>query len=352
MVQMNKQQAQMLPSFASMTRLRSQDIEVKTWAASGRITQEIPRVGFLSAINLYVRGTFNCGAGAAFTDLGPWNLLKQVRVVMNQGQAEIVRLSGYALAQIQALEEKGAASYKAGIGDTTPHTDLYQAPVASGDNTWRLAYRIPIALNQGKDFDVGLINLQAPELRCTIEIDCGANADVVTSLGTGFAGSIYISYEYYDVPKLGTSRMPPKVVTRWLEESIPILSAGANTIYTVPRQGIMLQLLEIVRANGARTDAIDYFEMKVGKTDSVDRVYRWQHRDKSHKQHSINFPVGVYCHDWWHAEQTSSSGNLRDAINTQKFTELDINTLLTSGTTLGSGNNEIIMARRIIQMYS
>lgn len=349
MVQMQNSQ-QILPAFLSRTRMRTRDLDVKTWSSGNRITHELPQTGYLSAIYLEVEGTMNCGGGSALADLGPWNLLRKIALVMNQGNAEIIRISGYSAAMLQALDERGASPHKAGIGDTTPHVDLYAAPVASGNNTWKLSYKIPIAMNQHWDADLGLLNLQSPELRCTLEIECGTAADAVTVVGTGFTGSIYISYDYYDVPPIGAARYPPKTVVRTLEESIPILAVG-DVRYQIVRQGVLTQLLQVVRCNGARSDAIDQFEIVMGETDTLERIRRSRHRDRTHRNHAINFPVGVYLYDWLHTLQLSSAGGLRNAIDTQKFSEIDFVTRITSGTTLGSGNNEIIFMRRIIQVY-
>lgn len=338
--------------FRSGTRQRRAKVGVVAYAAASSLTPlELPRVGMLSRIIVQFRGTVTLSGAGALTDLGPWNLASRLKVNANIGSAALYDVSGYGTYMIQHwAEEMAYRPDNAGAGATTPHADIHAAPVAMGANTWVLTYIIPIGANAGKQFDLGLINLQAPETRVTVEITTGALLDPAT-LVTATTGNFHVYYEYYEIPDPNQFALPPLALVRTIEEQQPIGQTGDN-VYTVPRQGILLQLAQRVTLNGARgPDAsVDSFSIKFNKTDSVYVMERQWERVLNRLFFGMVPLTGVYCWDFWHAESDVSAGDTRDAIDAEELSTLEAVVTVASGAVLGSNNNFLASVRRFVQL--
>lgn len=344
-------QNKLLP-FRSGTRQRRAKVGVIAYAAASGLTPlELPRVGMLARLVVQFRGTVTLSGAGALSDLGPWNLLSRIKVNANIGSAAIVDLSGFGAFMISEwAEEIGFRPDLGGVGVTAVNADVHAAPVAMGANTWVLTWVIPIAANAGKQFDLGLINLQAPETRVTVEITTGALLDPAT-LVTATTGNFHVYYEYYEIPDPRAFALPPLALVRFLEEQQPIGQTGDN-VYTVPRQGILLQLAHRVTLNAARgPDAsIDSLSIKFNKTDSVYQVERQWERVLHRLWYATNPNVGVFRWDFWHAESDVSAGDTRDAIDAEELSTLESIVAVASGATLGSNNNFLASVRRIVQL--
>lgn len=342
-------QQRMLLPFRSNTRQRLQPVSSVVYSAGQQATPvELPRVGMINRLFVQVRGTMTLSSAGALTDLGPFNLINRIKFNINIGSTTIVDLTGYGAFLVSAIQERSFRPDRAGTGDTVPHPDNYAAPVASGANTWVLSYIIPIAANQGANFDLGLLNLQAPEMRATVEITWGNPTDAATN-ATGFVGSAFISYEYYEIPDPTIVKQPPLVLVRTLQETQSITQTG-DTIYTLPRMGTLLQLGHVVRANGARSDGLDEFRIAFNKTDTILRYQRQILRLCNRLEYGSEYPVGVYMHDFWHSMGDVSTGDTRDAIDTEQLSTVESIVTVSSGTTLGSNNNFLDSIRKIVQV--
>lgn len=308
---------------------------------------ELPRVGFLASIYVIVRGTVTLSGAGSLADLGPWNLLKRLSVELNLGSTQLVSISGYMSNHFHGLLNRAWLPNLAGAGATTPHADQYVAPVASGANTVVIPFKVPISLNSEAEFDIGAINLQAPEVRCTITLDWDA-VTAYAALATASSLTADVYYEYFEVPDPRAYAMPPAVLVRLIEEQMPITGVGDN-VYQIPRQGSLLNMLSMVRLNGSRSDSIDSFELKVNKTDSVQKLERRWLRDIYREISGVDMPNGLYALQNYNSGGIQNSGDARDLINTEAITTLEWIATVSSGATLGSNNNFLHTARRIMQ---
>lgn len=344
--------AQRLLPFRSGTRQRRAKVGAIAYAAASGLTPlELPRVGMLSRLIVQFRGTVTLSGAGALADLGPWNLLNRLKVNANIGSASIVDLSGFGAFSVQDLvEEISFRPDKGGSGDTAVNADIHAAPVAMGANTWVLTWIVPIAANSGKQFDLGLINLQAPETRVTVELTTGNLLDPAT-LVTATTGTFHVYYEYYEIPDPRAFALPPLALVRLIEEQQAIGAVGDN-VYTVPRQGILLQMTHRVTLNAARgpDSSVDSFSIKFNKTDSVYQMERQWERILYRLFYGLNPNVGVYRWDFWHAESDVSAGDSRDAIDAEELSTLESIVTINSGATLGSNNNFLTSTRRIVQL--
>lgn len=339
-------QRKLLP-FRAGTRRRRAFVGSVAYAAATALTpQELPRVGLVGEVFVQFRGTVTLSGAGALSDLGPWNLVNRVQVNANIGAAAIVDLSGYGAYMIQPWSEEMA--YRpdvGGAGVTAVNADIHAAPVAMGANTWVLSYFLPIAANTGMQFETGLINLQAPETRVTVNITCGALLDPAT-LVTATTGSFFIYYDYYEIPDPRTFQLPPLTLVRILEETQGIAAVGDNT-YTIPRQGTLLQIAHRVNLNGARSDSWDSVRLRFNKTDTVYQEDRQWVRAIERRAFGLNPVVGVLYRDFWHAGSDMSAGDTRDAIDSEELSTLESIVVVNAGATIGVAS--LSSVRRIVQ---
>ena len=336
----------------SGTRQRFQKVGTAAYAANSTVSTQMPRVGLLSRLYIQFRGTVTLSGAGALADLGPWSLTSRIRVTANIGTASIVDLSGYGAYLVSRKHDvAGFAPDKAGTGDTTPNADIHVAPVAMGANTWVLTYCIPIAANARNEFDAGLVNLQAPEVQVNVEIVTGALTDGAT-LVTGITGNFHIYYEYYEIPDPWQFQLPPLVLCRWLEEQQPVSAVGDN-VYTVPRQGVLLNLIHRLTVNSVRNDGIDEVSIRFNKTDTVYRQERQASRIQDRVRNALNPQTGVYDWDFFNAKAAITQGDTRDAIDTEELSTLESIVTISAGTALGAaGTNVLASIRRILQVLA
>ena len=304
---------------------------------TGRLT--LPQVGFLAGLLLRVTGTMTLSADGVLAADGPWSLIRRVRVGLNTG-IELINLSGFNLYVVNYLlkEEFNPAA--------TGRPELYNTPALSGANTWEFSLYVPIAANDGLNFEVGLINAQTEELRVNLEIDWAPPTDAVSN-ATSFDGRADVGELFYEVPDPRFAEWPPlNVIHRVIDDRDAITGTG-DVRKALLRQGTLLQLAHVVRLNGARNLAdVEELRLEINRSD---RVYRVPLRHQLFLQalrYGQDLPTGVFVWDWWHAQMDVSQGDGRDMVDTEAVAQLDSVVRIASGAVLGANNNFLDSIRR------
>jgi len=332
----------------------------------GRISLELPRVGYLSGLHIQFAGGIvrNVGDTGNFSDVF-FNILRRLSVNLNIGSALIYDVSGHGT---NLLNQAMSFNYAADMGgdsaaalpaplDLTadPHVFGGVPTVPNAGSPLVFSYWIPIALNDGLNFNVGLINLQAPEIRCTLDIQMGVVADlfaagsVITGTSLTPATGLNVHYLYYEVPNPDFVAIPPYIVHRVLEERQSI-AANGDQLYTVPRQGTLQRLIHNVIINGATSDGdVDELKLRVNKTDEVYRMTQSLNRWLSRMRYGHKVPRGAFYHDFWRAADLNASGDYRDTIDTEQISTLESIVSIFPGTVLGVGNNFLDTVREFTQ---
>jgi len=286
----------------------------------------------------------NLTAPGSLADLGPWNIINRIQYALNIGSGLLIDTSGYG----GYLVSHGID--KAFKGDSSALANVYSAPVANGNNTWNLTWFIPIAANYLINMELGPINLQAEQVRSTINVTCGTASDgLAAALFNTFTRTLKYYYAYWEVPDPDQVDYPPLWVHRILEEDPPILATG-DTTYLVPRQGTLLRLWHVNRLNGARDSAdITQVRLRYNKTTQplVEDYFINQYLFR--KQLGVDPPTGVVLHDRWYSQGFVGSGDLRDTIDTLPVATLESIVTNASGATLGSGNNFLKTLREFVE---
>lgn len=294
---------------------------------------ELPRVGFLAAVVLEWRGAV---IGTDFVwPRGPWALVRRLRLGLNLGAVNIYDTTGYGNYLINLLNGR----------DFTKHP-LY-------DPTSRWHYYIPVAVNLGENATTGLVLLQDPEVRATVEVTWGSLVDAFSGTGLYVASGagLDVYYVYFEVPDLRKVSAPPLVLHRILEDTQPITQVGDNA-YLVPRQGILLQLAHTLTLRGAFSSEWDRAFIRLNRTDTIMEFtpgvhYALDLRGR-HAQSAI-VPTHVVFHDLFRAMGALDRGDLRDALDTEAVTTTESVVTVSRDATLGVNDNFLGAIRRIIQ---
>jgi hypothetical protein len=298
---------------------------------------QLPNVGYLAGLFLTWRGGIS-GATGTKTN-GPWDLLRRVRVNLNLGSASLVDVSGYGLYMLNLAN---------GIDATT---SPYHVPTLT---SLRWTLYVPVSANLGENFSTGLILLQDPQIRATLEISWNALSNVFNGSGMSAASGagVEVYYVYWEVPDLGKVSQPPLVLHRIAQEVQPITQTGDN-IYLVPRQGILLQLLHLITINGSYSESWDKAAIRLNRVDTIAEMSP----DVAGFLNVLNVeitnpsrpPRHVVPWDFFSPSYRAGMGDLRDAIDTEAVTTIESVVTISSGAGLGTNNNFLETVRRILQ---
>lgn len=388
-------QPQKLP-FRYSTRQRTRNLGDFSVAFGDSISLELPRVGFLAGLHLtfasgIVRNTADSGAFSERV----FNVLQRISINLNLGAASIVNISGFGLYTHNWTEKynygpdeggsvgitasgafngslvQDAHVYRGTGSDGYPFGTTAAASLAAplgapqAAAPFLLTYWIPIAANDGRNFNMGLINLQAPEVRATLDVQITsgiANMFVPGSVLTGThlannIAAVTVHMLFYEVPNPSRVLYPPLLVHRILEERQSFQNTG-DIVYTVPRQGTVLRLHHNLFINGgndgnpvlAQGPWMRFQTLRVNKTDDIYREFitfaKWHMRYR----YGQKVPEGTYGWELWTAEEAPASGDLRDAIDSEAISTLESIITIADNAVLGTGNNFLDSIREIIQV--
>jgi hypothetical protein len=295
---------------------------------------QLPNVGYLAGIFLTWRGAIS-GTGVNPKVGGPWNLIRRLRLNLNLGSASVVDVSGY-------------GAYLLGLLNGT---DFATHPQYSGTSRWH--YYVPVAVNLQENHTTGLILLQDPQIRATVEVQWNTLANVFNGSGLGAASGagVEVHYVYWEVPDLSRISQPPLVLHRVVEDSMSISQAGENP-YLVPRQGILLQMLHVLTLNGVYSSEWERAFIRLNRVDTIADVSS----DVLNALHVLNVegnatrpPSHVIPWDFFSASGRPGSGDLRDALDTEAVTTTESVVVIPASATFGANNNFLSTIRRILQ---
>lgn len=363
-------------SFRKNTRSRLKNVTSVPVSLNNTQTVFLPQIGLLSMIYVIVAATFQDTGGTAGGNpglFGPWNLLKRIRVNTNLGAATLVDVSGYgAFVNAQSLDRRLLWN-TALSGVTRDPFYQYTTGTVTQNRVYPLSFclPIPIAVNRGPNFALGLINLQAPQIQVSVDLVFGALSDITDSADAiTVGGSVFIAYQYWEIPPpMRNVALPANVLVRTLEQRLPYANTGELT-YVVPRMGRLLTCYHTVSANGALVPGggtqyfpnvtaavapvagVDYMRLLLNQTDEVARKDYMVERVENRLQYSdTELPAGTHGWNLFQAMGEPRRGDFRDALDTQAISEIDSIIAVNSGVTLGSGNNYIDTVRTVVQPF-
>lgn len=337
-----------LRPFRSGTRRRIQTLGSFPLTPGSPIqTITLPQVGMLSKLYLKVEGTITQTAVGTISPLGYAALMPRIRVSANLGSASVVDATAYG---VELMNYNVAPS-------AGPVRNTYGNAIAANPVSYGLM--VPINANDRQLLELGMINLQAEQVRVTLDINVAALSGFVVTGGGVLTSALtlYVAYEYWDVPDPTVYMLPPRTLCRILEEQ-QIIAATGQQIYAIPRLGTLLQQNEYFVFGAAMaslvapTPQVSNITLRVNKTDT------WLNYDARFKEieeqafyntagGSFMRP-GVITYDLFHSEQQSRNMGSRDAINTEQITTLESIATIDPSVVPAAGYSRNIV-RRVVQ---
>lgn len=350
--------------FGKKTRQNLRTLDALTFAAGGRQTLALPRVGYAARLHWHFQGTNTIALGggtAAIDALGPWNAINRVRLAANSG-TDIFSVSGYGALLVDEVMAPPGRGYLTAEGQRAVALSyagqVYQAAASAGANSWDFGTTIPIAVNDMSE--LGLILLQNELASVTFGLEFNASqfsttAGVAPVLVTGAAtaaitGTITPVLEYFAVPVEPEARPDITWLHQILEVTQPVAAVGDNTINLI-RENVYLGILHHVILNSApNTTDVDRLRLVINNSDvPYDTLKRGQ-LQLQRRRHNVDLPLGVYFLDLFN-QGITGYGDERDIVNGKATSELQSIVTIASGATLGSNASRInTITRQLVRL--
>jgi hypothetical protein len=307
----------------------------------------LPNVGELGMIILKARGTQTLSGAGVFAVFGPWALINNVTISTNLGSVPLWNASGYGSFLAQRWQKEGWDPQQAGIGQTVANADVFVYSVAA-TAAYELTWFLPVSLNDGLNFELGLLNNQSPQVQTYVNVTLGAQTDTVTT-ATANVGNIEVWYWYYDIGDPSQFALPPLTIVRTVEDMIAPIAATGDNVQVFPQLGVMTNFTQYIRLNSILSDLYSQTYMRINKTD-VPYVMERQVNKAWARRYMLLNPLTGSC-DWnfFQAYGPINLGDFRDAWDTEAFAYLEAAVSIPTGTTLGAVADHRII-RRVVQM--
>jgi hypothetical protein len=321
----------------------------------------MPKVGMLSAIWLLCSIAFTSpAAGDTLGTDGLAGMFSRIQLTANLGSAAIVDASGRGVEIASRMSRaNGPRALVSGLG--------------TGAQTATYALKVPVGANSGRNFELGLINLQDPQVQVFLNLQVnalntifppinGAQTNVATS------SSIDIFYEYYEIGDPTVFALPPRAIVRTLEDLATGLVVGDN-VYLMPRLGTLLDYAQIIILNSLNASAanITSLKMRFNKTNVVEERSSQLSQAitdygydavptqltgtvaPAYAEGPAGLQPGVFDYAFWSAEGINNSGDLRDAVDTEEITTTEFITTVAAGVAV-QNTDTIRHVRRVVQV--
>ena len=380
---------QALKSFRKNTRRRYQlfsDSFPSSMVPGQYASVVCPQVGLLSRIFLYFQIQVKDSASSpslAKLPRGPFNFVQRVQLQTNLGSNLIWDCDGWNTfynniskdlqqGRYDLITENG---YDVAVGTSDyPNTPRFQYPAVTVQNdTYNVNFvlRLDVGNNGGLNFTQGLLNLQAPQVQASVNVQLGQltnlysnpNSDSVTVTCT-----ITPVIEFYQIPNaMRGVQLPSGALHCTLEQNLAFSVSPVQ--YLIPRQGILLRLQQETVIDGALasggsngqatgsgnppTAGIDSFQLQLMNSDTIYNRPWWLQKQIHYEEFgpAADF-LGMDLHEFFGAMDLPARGDFRDCIDTEAVTTTSFNTYINSSATLGSNNNYINFTRELIIPFS
>lgn len=312
---------------------------------------QIPQVGMLSRVLVEVIGTYTKANATGFVGLDGYDLiLQRARIGLNNGSANLVDCSGIGVNIINQ--------------DLSPSLPIKRGLITTaGAQTFAYKFILPINANQRRQFEMGLINLQAPELRATIDLTFNPLASLFATPAdvTLFAATANVSYEYFEIPDLAQFDMPPLSIVRTIEEAPVAIAALGQQVYQLPRLGTMIDYHAVLVLNNLYVASIitpvSDFSWRYNKSDTQFQVNgsTWETYEAElygrllggSRAFLNNSAISMNL--WAAGDRETDGGDFRDAIDTEENTTTEALITIAAGTALNAGKDNFYHVRRVVQ---
>lgn len=308
------------------------------------LTTEVPSIGYLGAVNLFLEGTVNTGVGGSTTvsatqyPLAPYAFIKRIRLY-NTNNVDLFSISGYGAYLLQGTDRTHFESAVVQAGQYNPFTpapfaSYFDAPAAIGasaTDTWSCMLRLEVAW--GNMLRDGLQLLQDPSIKYLLEITFGTLSDLYATNAVATFGSVSVTpeYEIYQLPQREIDQPAlnfAKVVLEDIQTSGFV--AGGNLQYKLVTGNMLLRVIhELAQGSPLQpfspanitSSQINYAQVQVPYNTRAPFSY-WRQR----RIYGKDMPAGVICHELQSPNGFPELPGARDIINLAELT--DANSLI------------------------
>lgn len=313
----------------------------------------IPQVGMLARVFVDLEGTYTKANVSGLATLDGFDaIVQRAQVTLNNGSANLVDLSGVGINVINKSMSLGLP-IKRGLSTT------------AGARFFSLRFILPVNANNRRQFEMGLVNLQAPELRANINLTFAPLANVFATPAdvTAIVNTATVSYQYWEIPDPNTFVLPPLTIVRCIEESPIAIAATGDQTYQIPRLGTMIDYHAVLVLNSlygtvlnstTNVSQFSEFKWRYNKTDTVFDVFipDWETIETEivdDPNTTFLIPQAITLFLWNAGDRNRNGGDFRDAIDTEENTTTESIPTVTAGTVLTPGKDFIFHVRRVVQ---
>lgn len=317
-------------------------------AATTNVNILISNIGMLGAIVLKVRGTITYSSAGAFALFGPWSLVQNITLSTNLGSVPLWNCSGFGSYLAQRWQKEGWQPDAAGIGSVTPDVNVHNFPLVGTGVAFELSWVVQVSLNDGLNFELGLVNQQSPQVQTYLNLTLATAAQIATNI-TALSGVVEAWMWYYDIGDPGQFALPPLTLVRTVEDLVNSVAATGDNVIVIPQLGVLTNMTQYAVLNSVLSDAPSQTYLRINKTDTPYVFERQVQKTLTRKRDLLNPQVGVFDWDFFSAYGPRSLGDFRDAWDTEAFATMEAILSIPTGTTLASGDTHRIV-RKVVQM--
>lgn len=321
---------------------------------------QLPQVGLLA--NLYFQVQANVtvpSTGTPVTNVAspipdPFRFIQRVRVFTNEGN-EIFNVTGAGLYLIQRTLRSTYDPRNPAVSLASSNTAaaIYSMPASPANNgTYQINFGFKIPLSWGAQLQAGLIMLQNPQTRVTLELTLGNPATDLISGVTSVVNSLSVPVqgEIYAVPANRQSYPDLSMVMTTQEQLSPINNVGQFQYFPLLGNTYIDWIMQFENNMGGSN--ADYARMVPASFSQLQLIYSQTQQVYSYSPSimlmriremlgGIDLPDGVF---WWGLGDgfgLPEVGSPRDAIDTSQLTDLRLITTL-QNVTLSSAQVRVI----------
>lgn len=321
--------------FAQATRQNLQMLSAKAVSENDSVSFDIPNSRLLSKVRLYCQGTVNLvhasGTAGSAATYAPFNLIKNVRIEMNNGFNPFI-ISGRNLyfynlllnnATAMTLRSSTTAATAAGYRNRTV-MGLESAAATGKNNVVRFMLDLPLTLNERDP--IGLIIAQNKETTITVTIELN-DADVLLASTSGYTVTlsnfyVYPMVETFSVPAVPEA-FPDVSILKLVQSTTKTISASGTFDLALPTGMTYRKLLVYIEdSSGGEldTDISGDFELIFNQADIPYRIRPYVLNAINQEQYGITLPQGLWVFDFSY-QGLPGYGGARDYIDTERLTE-------------------------------
>lgn len=329
---MTRNDAPVLP-FENGTRRRTKILNTIPFVDSQPVTLRLDNVGYLAYIRLQVFLQVTATAATAYTGDALIQLARAYlpRVVLGTNmQANIVTSSAHGLLLQSIISAPGV------YGSDSLSDELVAAPAGAGTSNLWFEVMVPVSLNDGTNYTLGLLNLQNDDVSADLRLEW-ANAKSLYATPanvTGVTGYAIPELVYYDVPNPAQYMQPPLNYLVTITETVDSVTIGTGEhVYPIPRGNVLVSIIhQLTEGTTAVTYAspvnaagkLSTYELRMQGSTTDAKTFAYMLDHESRRRYGRNLPAGTVINDaLWDVGRPGVFDQGYQLLDSGQFNKLD-----------------------------